>query len=146
LGPIKKRQEAFALAVADGVAPRQAYADVGYKSPQNAGTRSERLLVILAPRIEAIRQKRVDELRDPRLVIERLLALAERAIEDKSLAALNTARALLAEAGKLKAKVADPRPLRLPSDAISPEAPDEPEVEPPLDHEAWIARYAPRSA
>ena len=141
----RELQEAFAQKVADGVTPLQAYDEAGYKSPQNARTRSERLLITLAPRIEEIRQKRIDELRDPSQIIAWLLALAETAAKDTSLQGLNITRALLAEAGKLKAKVADPRPLRLPEGDGAPWA-DEPEVEPPLETAAWIARYGLKDA
>lgn len=139
------RREAFAQAVARGAAPRVAWLDVGYKDRSDAASRSKKLSVTMASRILEIRIERHKAAQDLAPLIEEMVQLARDAVrvprpgpdEDgqaavPSPAAINAARAVMAEVGKLKIRMAD-------------FVPPSPPPEPPMSTEAWLSEYGPQT-
>jgi len=138
-------REAFAQAVARGAAPREAWVGAGYKDRSDVASRSKKLSVTMAPRILEIRIERHEAAQDLTPLIEEMIQLARAAVrvppakpeEDgpaavPSPAAINAARAVMAEVGKLKIRM---------SDYVAPSPPPKP----PMSTEEWLAAYGPQS-
>lgn len=133
-----ERREKFARGLAEDLPAWRAWEAAGYgRNPHRARTRAAK-----AEMIARVRELRLARLwggsRDLAPVIDECMRLAQIAGEQPTGAALIAARGLLAEAARLK--------QMLPMTGNGAQNARWVPPEPVMDHEAWMARFAPREA
>ena len=124
-----ERREKLAEALARGESEKAACKTAGYKANWKKRIMERTRRSEIAERVEEIRQQIAETVRDIGPVIEALMKAAEDAAQLKTAAGFTATRALLAEAAQLKTALPEP------------DFGEQEENEPPLDHDAWIARY-----
>lgn len=134
-----ERREKLAQALARGESEKAACRTAGYKANWKKRIMERTRRSEITERVDEILQEVAAAVRDLGPVIEALMKAAEEAGQLKTAAGFTAARALLAEAAQLKAALPEP-------DFEEEEEEEEEENEPPLDREAWLARFGPKPA
>jgi len=131
--PNLKRREAFARALADGVAPHGAGERAGYTYNHGQRVEERALRPHIAARIIEIRTEWAQSLTEAEPLIGQLLDAAGRARLLNSAAGYAAVRGLLAEAARLQSRVADPVALAPPRSRL-----------PEMTNQEWLATYGPK--
>ncbi len=127
------RREKYARGRAHGMTQRAAYRNAGYSVKSTNYEHVDKAPAV-KQRVEELKDEiHWGETRDVAPVINELMRLAKEVVKLGTVPAIVAARALLAEAGKLKGRLED-RPDFMDSDT----------VEPPMTHAEWLATYAPK--
>jgi|SRR5580693_4507181 hypothetical protein len=131
--PSLNRREAFARALAEGIALDRAGELAGYGPNDGKRVRESAARPHIAARIIEIRTERPQSLTEAEPLIAQLLDAATKARLLNSAAGYAAVRSLLAEAARLQSRVEGPV-------ALAPPRPRLPE----MTNQEWLAEYGPK--